>query len=147
MSVNLWIAIIGFAGTILGVIITIIVQSIIAKKDRASQFRLAALEKRLEIHQEAYSLWREMFFNLHNESIHDIAYKSQEWWYKNCLYLDPKTREAFKKVTLEVSDFYQLNKENKELKRKSFNNIERLGVLIEQGVDLPPVGEEAIKDI
>ena len=75
MSVNLWIAIIGFAGTILGVIITIIVQSIIAKKDRASQFRLAALEKRLEIHQEAYSLWREMFFNLHNESIHDIAYK------------------------------------------------------------------------
>jgi hypothetical protein len=68
MNDTVWLALIGLLGTIVGSVITIVSQIILAKKDRINQFRLAALEKRLKVHQEAYKLWRDMFFGLYDES-------------------------------------------------------------------------------
>ena len=59
------------------------------------QLRLAALDARLRVHQEAFTLWRELYNSTHTEDIGKIVLKCQEWWEKNCLYLEPKVREAF----------------------------------------------------
>jgi hypothetical protein len=59
------------------------------------QLRLAALDRRLQAHQEAFTLWREVFGSVHTDQIGKTVLKCQEWWERNCLYLDPNVREAF----------------------------------------------------
>src|SRR5262245_13021112 len=59
------------------------------------QLRMVAVEKRLEAHQQAYTLWRKLRSNAHLEGINSIVLECQEWWERNCLYLAPAAREAF----------------------------------------------------
>lgn len=54
-------ALIGIFGTIIGSIITVISNKKIAKYQNLNEFRLAALEKGLQVHQEAYTLWSQLF--------------------------------------------------------------------------------------
>ncbi|MDI3548102.1 MAG: hypothetical protein PWR10_1754 [Halanaerobiales bacterium] len=147
----IYVALIGIVGTIIGAIITVISNKKIAENQRVNNFRLAALDKRLEVHQEAYKLWSELFFSLNSEKVHDKAYKCQEWWYENCLYLDPKTRKAFKKALLDAQLYNQTDRNNdKDLKEKLFKEVEKVGELIVKGVELPTIGEyesKSIKDI
>lgn len=61
------------------------------------QLRLAAIDKRLQAHQEAFELWREMMTVAHQEAdlTGPTVMKCQAWWNRNCLYLEPKARDAF----------------------------------------------------
>lgn len=59
------------------------------------QLRLAALDRRLLAHQEAFILWRELFASIHTPEVGKAVLKCQEWWERNCLYLEPNVREAF----------------------------------------------------
>ncbi|MDR4510052.1 MAG: hypothetical protein MRJ65_17760 [Candidatus Brocadiaceae bacterium] len=59
------------------------------------QLRIAALDRRLQAHQEAFELWRKLISNVHNNDIGNVVIECQDWWDKNCLYLSPKAREAF----------------------------------------------------
>jgi len=135
-------AFIGFLGAILGAGIVTFTHWIISKKDRINQLRLAALEKRLSVHQEAYTLWTELFWNLHNEKdLPNIVMKCQDWWYKNCLYLDPKSRESFKLSCHLAFDFSSIPRNNSKLRKDSFKQIRKAGEDIVKGVDLPTIGE------
>lgn len=61
-----------------------------------NQLRLSALEKRFEAHQQAYTLWRNLVSCVHQEDkIHGAVIECQEWWEKNCLYLESEVRRAF----------------------------------------------------
>lgn len=61
-----------------------------------NQLRLSALEKRFEAHQQAYTLWRNLVSCVHQEDkIQDAVIECQEWWLKNCLYLESEVRRAF----------------------------------------------------
>jgi len=57
------------------------------------QLRMAALDRRLQAHQEAFTLWR----NLISEPVESGAavIACQTWWEQNCLYLEPNVRQAF----------------------------------------------------
>lgn len=57
--------------------------------------RLAALDRRLAAHQEAFSLWRELLSNIHGDKVGPVVLRCQEWWEQNCLYLEPSVRDAF----------------------------------------------------
>ncbi len=57
------------------------------------QLRLAAIDRRLNAHQEAFILWRSLMTGVEESGKAIMA--CQEWWEKNCLYLDPRVREAF----------------------------------------------------
>ncbi len=59
------------------------------------QLRLGALEKRLEVHQTAFVLWRNLYGSIHSENIGSSVIKCQEFWEQNCVYLEPNVREAF----------------------------------------------------
>lgn len=59
------------------------------------QLRVAAIDRRLQAHQEAFTLWRELFGSVHTEEVGRAVIKCQEWWERNCLYLEPNVREAF----------------------------------------------------
>jgi hypothetical protein len=55
-----------------------------------NQLRLAAVERRLQAHQESFELWRRLVFGGP-----EVIVECERWWEKNCLYLEPKVREAF----------------------------------------------------
>lgn len=59
------------------------------------QLRLGALEKRLEVHQLAFVLWRNLYGSIHSENVGASVIKCQEFWEQNCVYLEPNVREAF----------------------------------------------------
>jgi hypothetical protein len=108
-------------------------QADIAKAERASRFALAALEKRLDVHQKAYRLWTNLYWNWHKANVSDIALQCQEFWYDNCLYLDPVSRSSFKKILFHAGTFQSYDD---AMKAKVFSQLEDVGRHLTEGVDL-----------
>ena len=101
------------------------------------QLKLAAIDKRLQVHQEAFTLWREILGAVYTDEINNVVVRCQSWWEKNCLYLEPKVREAFVKS-------YSASHMHRELTRdrNASENVERSWDII---VDFPKVLFEAIQ--
>lgn len=121
---------------------------IIEQGSRRHQLRLAALDKRLEAHQEAYYLWRELIHTAHDRSkIFEVVLKCQEWWEKNCLFLDATVREAFNKAYVAANthkDFVDSHS-NPDLVRDNWAIIKNAGEVIVKAVELPPIAEGEFK--
>lgn len=111
----------------------------IARANRKEVLRLAAVERRLAAHQEAYALWCRVLSNLHRDCIHDVAVECQAWWEKNCLYLDPESRRAFREGLVDAALYHDLKGENDP--RETFRRLRGVLDLLVKGVGLPTIGE------
>ena len=112
----------------------------------SNQLKLAALDKRLKKHQEAYSLWRELLFNLRNqEKIESVIDKCQKWWDENSLYLSDEARSGFYTAIILAVDFRNLSKTDSTMIKEWFNKINEAGKKIAEAVKLPPLNEDKIK--
>ena len=110
-------------------------------------YRLASLDKRLQAHQEAFTLWREMSWSLFgNDDVMRTKVKDcQNWYIRNNLYLTAEAREAFQKAYmagLHHNDFVNSHKqsssdETKEMVVNNFIELEAAGKIIEEAVELP----------
>jgi hypothetical protein len=60
-----------------------------------NQLKMAALDKRLQAHQEAFALWRRIYQAVHTDEIGAVVSQCQAWWDSNCLYLSQDARQAF----------------------------------------------------
>jgi len=109
------------------------------------QLRLAALDRRLQVHQEAYTLWRKLLANVHKEQeIGSVVMECQDWWDKNCLYLEPKSREAFNRcydAAFRHRDLLKGRANSKDI-RENWSTVMEAGKVIIEAVALP-----AIKDL
>ena len=148
----------GFLGALIVAIITTFVQWRIAKKDRESKekerydkFRLAALEKRLEIHQEAFYRWSKIIYLRFEEdpAKKNFLFDCQEWYYKNCLYLETNSRLEFIRCVNNVFEYknYWENWRNSIRGSKEYENantllkdifaqIQKTGEIIAKGIDI-----------
>ena len=118
------------------------------------QLRLAALDRRLEAHQEAYALWWKLMGVVHdNASIGGAITECQDWWVKNNLYLDPEVRQAFRTAYHSASTYCQIYTELREadsIERQrrekylseSWDNVNDAGELIAKAVELPDLVEK-----
>lgn len=154
-------ALFGLLGVLIGAFIPSVFQSWGARLDRRNQLRLAAIEKRLEVHQRAYSLWTELRSKAHDsKNIGQFVMVCQKWWDENCLYLEPKARKAFKHAYICANnhkDFLnerqfliannrKINEINKII-RENWEDISKAGPAIVEGIELPTIGEEETKTI
>ncbi|HZF01374.1 MAG TPA: hypothetical protein VE344_05700 [Methylomirabilota bacterium] len=112
---------------------------------REHQLRLAALDRRLEAYQQAFTLWRKLHFALYSDKMTSVVIECQNWWNSNCLYLDAQAREAFIRACTAANDHESLvkNLDNKivtpeDIKRNG-DIIRAAGVAIVQGAALPPI--------
>lgn len=143
MEANVTAAISGFLGAVLGAAISTTVNWYISRRQLTAQFRLAALDRRLATHQEAYVLWRQLLSTVNDgEKISEVVRKCEDWWIENCLYLDAGSREAFWTACKLAADFHQLDYDS-ELRERHFAKIEQVGTLIAEGAHLPAIAEEA----
>src|SRR5678815_1180350 len=59
-------------------------REILERLGQRHELRMVALEKRLAVHQEAYTLWYEMYANRHTKAAAVASsIKAQDWWLKN----------------------------------------------------------------
>jgi hypothetical protein len=111
-------------------------RKVIESMSQEHQLRLAALDRRLEVHQQAYALWLKLIFAMPTKQLGSVIIECQNWWETNCLYLDVKAREAFYRAFRAASAHPFLPKEKIE---KNWDVITAAGPAIEQGVALPPI--------
>jgi hypothetical protein len=70
-------------------------RKVIELMSQKHQLRLAALDRRLKAHQQAFTLWQELDRNKTTDKIDSVILECQKWWDNNCLYLDTHARMAF----------------------------------------------------
>ncbi len=73
------------------------------------KFALAAIDKKLDVHQKAFSLSNEMRINLSadTERRSEITKEADKFFYENCLFLSDKARKPFIDAVRDFSTYGQ----------------------------------------
>ncbi len=134
---------VGILGVIIGALITVFSQHQSARDERRHQLRLAALDRRLQAHQEAFSLWRRIMNDMGDAMKLDKTVRDcQEWWNNNCLYLTPDARQAFSRAYISASYYHTLGRaQDPTILSRETEVIRAAGNKIVQGVELPTISE------
>lgn len=105
------------------------------------QLRLAAIDKRLEAHQEALRLWRSMYSAVHTSEIGKAVMECQDWWTENCLYLEPEVRIAFSDAytAAQCHSSYLNDHTNPQLAKNNWEVIIDFPNQLFAAVQLPPL--------
>lgn len=107
------------------------------------QLRLAAIDRRLEAHQEAFGHWRKLMSAAHTEEIRGVVIECQSWWDQNCIYLEPKVREGFV-TAFNAADMHNgLLRSHEEAKviRENWTHIRNFPNILFEAVKLPGLSE------
>jgi hypothetical protein len=78
---------------------------LIKQMEAKQQLRMAAVDKRLQVHQEAFAHWHAVFEG--GAGNDEPLKKFAEWYNNNCLYLEPDVRKEF-------ADFFSRESMQKE---------------------------------
>lgn len=82
--------------SIIGGGVALVCNYVLTRYQETNKFRLAALDRKLEAHQKAFTLWHRLRFSLSdNEKCNIAIQECQSWWIENCLYLPPNVRKEF----------------------------------------------------
>lgn len=116
-----------------------------------NSLRMTAIDKRLQVHQQAYALWKKLLSAVQTENIGGVVMECQSWWNENCLYLSPESREAFHtafQCAFSHKDYLNVppNLKDKNLINSNFENITKAGEVIVHSVELPSLGEAEVLD-
>jgi hypothetical protein len=115
------------------------------------QLRSAAINERLQAHQQAFTHWRRMMIAVHNsddEEVRTAIASCQKWWEENCLYLSAESREA-------LSDSFwaahRLRPKSKahltpDALDKAWTAASEAGNVLLKAVELPSLGSRETKD-
>jgi hypothetical protein len=111
-------------------------------KDLYAKLRLAAVDRRLAAHQEAFVLWRRLMSKVHSEEVHKVVLECQAWWEANCLYLNADARDSFNRAYMAASAHRILTQNPTEAKamRENWAVIQKAAVDILAAVQLPSLG-------
>ncbi|MHB8337648.1 MAG: hypothetical protein ACYC49_09365 [Ignavibacteriaceae bacterium] len=133
-------ALLPLLGIFVGAFITLLIQMY----DRKDKFRLVAIEKRLSIHQKAFSLWMDLALSIHNtpEERENILADCLKFIKNNNLYLNQASNQAFGKTITEVHLYHLKNKSNIQnniSENDLFAKIIKInaGQIIAKGIGLP----------
>ena len=115
------------------------------------QLRMAAAEKRLQVHQEAFALWRKLMYEANSPAVITTVGQCQEWWERNCLYLSPDARDAFRQAYFAAADHPSYLAKGGGFTgaevRENFRIIREAGAAIVKGAELPDLGEGEAEDV
>ncbi|MCE5270582.1 hypothetical protein LLH00_04790 [bacterium] len=141
-------AVVGFLGVLIGAGVSSATSFLLANRSYRQQLAMAALDRRLAVHQQAYIKWMEIIESYRDkEKVYKVVKNANAWWRQNCLYLDAQSRIAFKKCIGAAELYPELNvgpdDPEKRKKIKECNEtIWETGRIIVQGVALPNLEDE-----
>jgi hypothetical protein len=106
------------------------------------QLRMAAVDKRLQAHQEAFTLWRRMLSKLETTDAPKAIADCSTWWEENCLYLEFSARQAFSGAFANAAVHHmerQRNVTDGPAAVERIHEILAAGDIIFKAVQLPPL--------
>jgi hypothetical protein len=115
-----------------------------------NRLKMAALDKRLEAYQQAYTMWLQLRRSVHNKDKNtDMIIKCQKWWEENCLYLDMESRKAFMSSIHAVALHPDLTggQATKDEVKENRRYIDECGETLIRSAGLPSFGEDELKEI
>jgi hypothetical protein len=115
---------------------------ILEERSRHHQLRMAALDRRLDVHQQAYALWVRLVGSIYREDrLTKLVMQCQEWWQNHSLYLDGSARQEFRDAYMAATHHRDLVNahERSEVLRESWATIMRVGELLVTAVELPAI--------
>jgi hypothetical protein len=138
-------ALLSLISAIIGGLIATSSQAWTSAQDRENQLRLAAIERRLVAHQEAYALWRKLIFTSNEDKeFGNVVLECQSWWNNNCLFLDSKSRKAFFDAFMAApSRPVLLRSRDTSAIKENYEIMTRAGEIIVKGILLPTIGDES----
>ena len=138
-------AVSAFIGVLVGSAITGTFQYLISEEEQRLELRIVAINKRLDAHQKAYTLWFRLLFTVqHGDENYTMVMKCQDWWEENCLFLSPEARKAFQDAYIAAKDLaisIAAHDMNTELLKSTTKVVKRAGKIIEESANLPSIGE------
>ena len=113
------------------------------------QLRLAAVERRLQAHQEAFALWRKVVAATHTEDVGRVVIECQSWWEQNCVYLEPTVRSAFVSAYRAASNHTALVSSRSEVSliQSNWKSITDFPDVLFQSIQLPGLSELEAKEL
>ena len=126
---------------------------LVEQAKRKHQLSIAALDRRLEAHQQAYTLWRKLRSVLHKDEVGSVVIECQDWWVENCLYLDAEARQAFLEAYHAAFAYREHaagnreSPEGSEIVKENFMAVLNAGDMIVKGVELPSLGDGEYKPV
>jgi hypothetical protein len=111
------------------------------------QLRMAAVERRLQTHQDAFTMWRKLIAEP-DESDKAVV-ECQDWWEKNCLYLEEPVRKAFVvafKNAFLRNEFARIHADPKPI-GEAWDKVETLSDVLFTAIQLPLLTETEKKPI
>lgn len=116
------------------------------------QLRLAAVDRRLAAHQEAFAMWRGLMQTVHTPQVTEVVRTCQKWWELNCLYLTAEARGAFMQAYTAAAGHRQIldGPRDPDTRREAQANwavIMKAGLHIVEGVNLPALGDAEATDV
>jgi hypothetical protein len=146
-------AIMGIGGAAIGALIPGVVDLVTTSRNEFTQLRMAALDRRLEAHQKAYSLWcrlRDVSASktTSSEQVDEIVGKCRDTWEDNRIYLSPKASKAFRDAFLSAPILHGLYRRQEPLspsdekaRNEKWNTLMKAENIILDSVGLPNIGE------
>lgn len=116
------------------------------------QLRMVAAERRLQAHQEAFSLWKEITFAVYCRKESEVEIRARdcsEWFNKNCIYLAPESRASFSGLGPKALLHMHLMKINESTVQigQILNEMEELGAILLREVELPRMSKPEIQKV
>jgi hypothetical protein len=115
-----------------------------------NQLRAAAIDRRLQAHQEAYELWRKLIGAMHSDDYDKVVLECQTWWDQNCLYLEKEPRQEFYQAYMFAGSVRQRSLYGSGMSQDALNvaienerKIYECGNVIVRAVELPALADGA----
>ncbi len=111
------------------------------------QLRMAAIDARLQAHQEAFTLWRELLRVVYTDEISKAVVKCQTWWEGNCVYLEPKVRSSFVESYSAASIHRQLvqGRSDEQVIRSNWETVIGFPDILFEAVALPKLTDGEVE--
>ena len=108
--------------------------------------RDSLLEKRLEVHQRAFALWRRLVAALDSGEIGAVVRECQDFWETSGLYLSAEARDAFNRAYIAANAHRELTVGSvmggsAKAVEENWQHIMKAGEAIVAGAELPALGE------
>ncbi|AWB32394.1 SPX domain-containing protein [Orrella marina] len=114
------------------------------------QLRFAAIDRRLQAHQDAFVFWVKLLNNVHSEKQKkmQVIGECQEFWQRNCLYLEPTVRDAFTEVQFAVQthDFH-MGQLGEEKTSANWDKIMDFPTVLFNAIKLTPISQENLEKV
>lgn len=105
------------------------------------EMRHACIKERFRAHQEAFTRWIHIVRSTH-VNLGEYCAECEDWWVKNCLYLEKNASRAFFSAFRLAPGQDRLLKINEfDMHEKNAKTINEAGGVIAQAVGLPAISE------